>query len=193
MKQSLLAFLAMAIFTLLALSQQRVTLHYHGLVHGREYELAAMNKITEQLTAIQTKAFDEADTKSTGDPSQRTSTADLSTIPGIDADDTEIDDIDDYHGYQETAGVHTFNGYPYAFDMSIHVCYIDELNPIGTNDEDRCVSTPTLVKQVTITLTESEPVTAGPETDEDTPNAKGRIPIYVKLSRIYSPAALANH
>ena len=193
MKQSLLAFLAMAVFTLLALSQQRVTLHYHGLIHGREYEIAAMNRITEQLTEIQAQAFDEADTESTANPAQRTSTADLSTTPGFDPDDTVPDDIDDYDGYQETAAVYTFNGYPYAFDMSINVCYIDELNPVGTTDEDRCVTTPTLVKQVTITLTEAAPANTTAKTDETDTNSRGRLPVYVKLSRVYSPAALANH
>ena len=193
MKQSLLAFLAMAVFTLLALTQQRVTLHYHGLVHGREYEIAAMNKITEKLTEIQSKAFDEVDTESTADPAQRTTTTGLTAIPGIEADDTEHDDIDDYDGYQETAGVYTFNGYEYAFDMSISVCYIDEVNPVGTNDEDRCVSAPTLTKQVTITLTETLPTSSAAKTEDEPANTLGRTPVYVKLSRIYSPAALAYH
>ena len=41
MKQTLLAFLAMSMFSLLALSQQRSALKYHGMVHGRDVEMAA--------------------------------------------------------------------------------------------------------------------------------------------------------
>ena len=47
MKQSLLAFLAMSIFSLLALSQQRVMMRHHSIVYGRDAELAAMNMVSD--------------------------------------------------------------------------------------------------------------------------------------------------
>ena len=194
MKQSLLAFLAMAVFTLLALSQQRVTMHYHGLVYGREYEIAAMNKVMDMLTLIQTEAFDEADVASSVDPAQRTTTTDLSTTLGLEVDETDFDDIDDYNGYSDTSSVYKFNGYPYAFDTFIEVCYIDEVNPAGATESDRCVSSPTLAKQVTIIIKESEPespTTLLPEQEDKNP--RQRSPVFVKISRVYSPAALAYH
>lgn len=199
MRQSLLAFLAMAIFTLLALTQQRATMHYHGLVYGREYEIAAMNMITEQLTKIQSEAFDEVDTESTADPSQRTSTDDLTATLGLETDDPEIDDIDDYDGYRDSSFVYMFNGYPYAFDVSIDVCYIDVLNPSGVSDKDRCVSTPTLAKQVTITIKDPETARSASKmggsgtVEDDEGSAEQRYPVFVQISRVYSPAGLANH
>ena len=53
MKQTLLAFLAMSLFSLLALSQQRVALKYHGMVYGRDIEMAGIDMALSWISSIQ--------------------------------------------------------------------------------------------------------------------------------------------
>ena len=120
MKQSLLAFLAMAIFTLLALSQQRVMMRHHSIVYGRDTELAAMNMVSDKLAHLQTLSYDEVDETVDG-INQRKTTDGLTSVSsfGLDADEEEdgiiaARDIDDYHGYSATE-TYTFNRTPYRF------------------------------------------------------------------------------
>ena len=188
MKQSLLAFLAMSIFSLLALSQQRVVMKYHGMIYGRDYELAAMNMVSEKLSEIRALAFDEADLTASS-PGQRRATDDLTTAKslGLDGGETDItfaDDIDDYHQYSQLAELHEFNGLPYAFDWFVTVCYVDEYN-LGSG----CTTNQTLAKEITITLKETLPLDPLERKKMDL----GRPPIQVTIKRVLSPGGLEFH
>lgn len=181
MKQTLLAFLAMSTFSLLALSQQRVMMRYHSMIYGRDYELAAMNMVAEKLAVIKTKAFDEADVAS-GATTPRSTTDDLSASLGLDAGESDIihaDDVDDFHGYTKQGEVYEFQGNPYVFDWSIQVCYLDANLECITGGKS-------LLKEVVMTLEESLP-------EDRSQLDLGRPPIRVQLKRVYSPAGLEFH
>ena len=201
MKQSLLAFLAMAVFSLLALSQQRVMMQHHSVVYGRDAELAAMNFVSEKLAYLQTKSFDEVDELISG-INQRKTTEGLTPASsfGLDPDEQDSDtedgvplsqdiddiasDIDDYHGYS-TIEVYTYNRTPYRFQWSIDVKYV---NP--EDSQLRESGTPTLAKLVTLTLKEDLPESYY---NGDTELDLGRAPIFVELSRIFSPGGMTLH
>ena len=207
MKQSLLAFLAMSIFSLLALTQQRAAMHYHSLVHGRDYEMAAMNLVSERLSKIETLSFDEADV-GIGPNQQRTSTADLSAAFGLETGEPDelfggyiiaADDIDDYHGFELDALSFDFNGATYAFDIRIDVCYIDALSPASSpiagqtaeqTAKARCQSAKSLAKQVIVSLNETLPTDM---TRAEFTERAGRTPVQVTISRVFSPAGLSFH
>ena len=187
MKQSLLAFLAMSVFSLLALSQQRVVMHYFGLIHGRDYELAAMDLVSDLLGDVRGLAFDQADL-TVSSPGQRRDTDDLSTTMGLDPGEEDIsdaNDIDDYNGYYVTNALHTFNGNPYTFDWSISVCYVDEMNP-----QNGCLSSgqKSLAKEVRILVKETLPVS-----ESGVQEQPGRLPVSVRIQRVFSPGGLAFH
>lgn len=213
MKQSLLAFLAMAIFSLLALSQQRAAMHYHSLVYGRDYEIAAMNMVSERLAYIETLSFDEADTDS-GPLTQRLETDDLSANMGLELGESSdllgaveligADDIDDYHLFNLSRVPYEFNGINYAFDLRMEVCYIDPLSPASTplpgQDAEavarsRCQSGKSLAKQVIVTISEALPATelTAVEAQNSFREQTSRAPIGVTISRVFSPAGLDFH
>ena len=178
MKQTLLVFLAMSMFSLLALSQQRAALKYHGMVHGRDIEMAATDLVLTWFGNIQTRAFDEADVSlaASGLPRANTNglTPDFALGPDENDDPDLFDDIDDYNGLDTLNMMHTFNGELYAFDMNIEVHYVNPLDPgaphIGA----------TLAKEVTINVKESGEVVDRP-------------PVQVRLKRVFSPAELKYH
>lgn len=216
MKQSLLAFLAMAIFSLLALSQQRAAMHYHSLIYGRDYEIAAMNMVSEQLAYIETLYFDEADTDSPP-LTQRLETDDLSANMGLELGEISdlrsgpgatqmigADDIDDYHLFSLSAVPYEFNNINYAFDLRIEVCYVDPLGapappfPGQTAEEAaraRCQSAKSLAKQVIVTINESLPETELTEAERQNSfrAQTNRTPIGVTISRVFSHAGLDFH
>ena len=190
MRQSLLAFLAMAIFSLLALSQQRVMMQHHSVVYGRDTELAAMNMVSDKLARLQTLSFDEVDETVDG-INQRKTTEGLTAVSsfGLDPDETEdgilaASDIDDYHGYS-TIEVYTYNRTQYRFKWSIDVKYVD---PEDTQLRES--STPTLAKLVTLTLQEDLPEAYYNDQQEID---LGRPPIFVEFSRIFSPGGMTLH
>ena len=102
MKQTLLAFLAMSLFSLLALSQQRVALKYHGMVYGRDIEIAGVDMALNWMSNIEGAAYDEADTGKNGNP--RTKTNGLTLV------------------YQ-------FQGRAYPFNLKVDVQYVNPANP----------------------------------------------------------------
>ena len=201
MKQSLLAFLAMAVFSLLALSQQRVMMQHHSVVYGRDTELAAMNMVSDKLARLQALSYDEADETIDG-INQRKTTDGLTPLSsfGLDPDEKSNEtedgipvsrdiediasDIDDYHGYSTTE-LYTYNRTQYRFKWSINVKYVDPEDP-GLRES----STPTLAKLVTLTLQEDLP--DGYYTGE-TQIDLGRPPISVELSKIFSPGGMTLH
>ena len=178
MKQTLLAFLAMSMFSLLAISQQRSALKYHGMVHGRDIEMAAIDMVMSWFGSIQTRAFDEADLSLAGSGTPRTSTTGLTPdfALGLESTDdpTQFDDIDDYNGLDTLNMPYPFNGEIYAFDMNIDVRYVNPLNPSNPHVGA------TLAKEVTISVRES-----GETID--------RPPVTVTLKRVFSPAELRYH
>ena len=132
MKQTLLAFLAMSLFSLLALSQQRVALKYHGMVYGRDIEIAGVDMALNWMTNIEGAAFDEVDTGSNGNP--RTKTNGLTTPDALGPeqqdfqDNTYPDDLDDFNGIDTTL-VYQFQGQSYPFKLKIGVQYVNPANP----------------------------------------------------------------
>ena len=178
MKQTLLAFLAMSMFSLLALSQQRVALKYHGMVHGRDVEMAAMDLMMSWFGNMQTRAFDEADVSLASSGTPRTNTIGLTPASSLGPEDSEapslFDDLDDYHGLDTLRMPYVFNQEVYAFDVNVDVRYVNPLNPssplVGAS----------LAKEVTISLLES-----------DEPIDRSRVKVEIK--RIFSPAELKYH
>ena len=154
MKQTLLAFLAMSMFSLLALSQQRVALKYHGMVHGRDIEMAAIDLVMSWFGDIQTRAFDEADISLAGTGAPRSNTSGLTPEFSLgleESDDpTQFDDIDDYNGLDTLRMPYEFNNELYAFDVKIDVRYVNPRDPAGP------LTGPTLAKEVTISVKETD-------------------------------------
>ena len=178
MKQTLLAFLAMSMFSLLALSQQRAALKYHGMVHGRDIEMAAIDLVMSWFGSIQARAFDEADISlaSTGAPRSNTNGLTPDFALGLEETDdpTQFDDIDDYKGLDTLAMPYLFNNELYAFDMNIDVNYVNPLDPTGP------FVGATLAKEVTISVQESDPPIERPR-------------VIVEIRRVFSPAELKYH
>jgi hypothetical protein len=174
MKQTLLAFLAMAIFSLLSFTQQRAALRFHGQVYGRDIERAAMDFALERMSEIESKAFDEADLTA---PELRVNIAGLTGNIGPDTDELgplAFDDIDDYDGY-ESPFVHVFNEAEYAFNLAIDVTYVSLSDPSVA-----LTSGASLAKEVALHVTEQTP-------------AGERAPVTVTLKRTMSPAGLFLH
>lgn len=174
MKQTLLAFLAMAIFSLLAFQQQRASLRVHGQVYGRDIERAAMDFAVQRMAEIEARAFDEVDTTN---PELRVDLAGLTGNLGPDPDEfgpDTFDDIDDFDGYGGTF-THLFNGALYTFELAVDVRHVSLSDP-------RVVLTSgaSLAKEVTITISEPTP-------------AIERAPIDITLKRTLSPAGMYLH
>lgn len=178
MKQTLLAFLAMSLFSLLALSQQRVALKYHGMVYGRDIEMAAIDMALNRITNIEGTAFDEVDTGTSGNP--RTNVTGLTPSDALGPepediqDNSEQDDLDDFNGI-DTSAVYIFQGREYPFKLKIDVQYVNPTNPSLASP------TPTLTKEVTVAVSEPDSVTFE------------RPPVKVEIKRVFSPAQLRYH
>lgn len=178
MKQTLLAFLAMSLFSLLALSQQRVALKYHGMVYGRDIEMAGVDMALTWITNIEGAAFDEVDVGATGNPRTNVTGLTPSDALGPDAQDLMdgiyLDDLDDFNGI-DTSYAHIFQEIQYPFDLKITVQYVRPDNP------NIASSIPTLTKEVTVSVSERN---ASPV---------DRPPVKVEISRVFSPALLEYH
>ncbi len=174
MKQTLLAFLAMAIFSLLSLSQQRASLRYHGQVYGRDIERAAMDFAMQRMADIESKAFDEADI---GVTDMRVDLAGLTGNIGPEPDELgplAFDDIDDYNGYSAPE-THLFNASTYAFQLDVEVRHVSLADPSVT-----LTSGASLAKEVTVRVSEiATPVE--------------RAPVSITLKRTMSPAGMFLH
>ena len=178
MKQTLLAFLAMSLFSLMALSQQRVALKYHGMVYGRDIEMAGVDMALNWISNIEGAAFDETDTGSIGNP--RTNTIGLTNPDALGPepqdfqDNSYPDDLDDFNGI-DTSLVYVFQGREYPFQLNIDVQYVVPSNPSMTS------LTPTLAKEVTVAILEPDSLLID------------RPPVKVEIKRIFSPALLRYH
>ncbi len=178
MKQTLLAFLAMSLFSLLALSQQRVALKYHGMVYGRDIEMAGIDMALSWISSIQGASFDEVDTGSSGNP--RTTPNGLTPSDALGPEHTDYldnsypDDLDDFNGI-DTSLVYIFQGRQYPFQLNIDVQYVRPDNPAYASPN------PTLTKEVTVSVTEPDSA------------AFDRAPVKVEIKRVFSPAQLKYH
>jgi hypothetical protein len=183
MKQTMLAFLAMSIFSLLSISQQRVALRFHGMVYGRDIEMAATDLVMTQIGRIQSLPFDEADVNLSRRGNPRNNIEDLTPRENLGPEfnlegEPDLDDIDDYNGYQASIQ-HPFNGVIYSFDMSIRVRYKD-LNNLTLLQDTTYDASVSLAKELTVSVKES-----------DIPEERPRVSIEVR--RIFSPAELRYH
>ena len=182
MKQTMLAFLAMSIFSLLAMSQQRVALRFHSLTYGRDIEMAATDLITSQFGRLQSLPFDEADVNRSRKGNPRNNTQDLTAKENLGPEYTDgvpdLDDLDDFNGFSSTLN-HEFNGETYEFDMDIKVVYKNPFNLTLLQDTTYAADVST-AKEVTITVKETT-----------VPAERPRVSI--KISRIFSPAELRYH
>ncbi len=178
MKQTLLAFLAMSLFSLLALSQQRVALKYHGMVYGRDIEIAGVDMALNWISNIEGAAFDEIDTGKNGNP--RTKTNGLTSADALGPemqdflDNSYPDDLDDFNGI-DTLMVYRFQGRNYPFKLKIDVQYVNPINPSQQSP------TPTLTKEVTVAVLEPDTLLVD------------RAPVKVEIKRVFSPAQLRYH
>ncbi|MDZ4698483.1 MAG: hypothetical protein SH809_02150 [Rhodothermales bacterium] len=174
MRQTMLAFLAMAIFSLLSFSQQRAALRYHGQVYGRDVERAALDFAQVKMAEIESKSFDEIDA---ANPELRVDVAGLTGNIGPDEDELAVaafDDIDDYHGFSSPY-THLFNSAEYPFQLDIEVQFVSVSNPSVA-----LTGAASLAKEVTVRVTE-----------QDTPGE--RAPVVITLKRTMSPAGLYLH
>ena len=169
MQQTLLAFLAMTLFMLLALNQQRASLRYHSTVYGRDVEMAALDLALRQMATIQSKSFDSS---VIGQNSPLDSPQDLNSTLGQEFEN-DFDDVDDYNGFSARE-THVFNNRPYELDIDATVEYVSDRDPnvVRTNA--------TFAKQVTITVSEVDPPGTRP-------------PVNVTLTRTLTAAQLFYH
>lgn len=178
MKQTLLAFLAMSLFSLLALSQQRVALKYHGMVYGRDIEIAGVDMALNWMSNIEGAAYDEADTGKNGNPRTKTNgltAADaLGPEPQDFQDNTFPDDLDDFNGIDTTL-VYQFQGRAYPFNLKVDVQYVNPANPSLHS------ANPTLTKEVTVAVLEPDTLVID------------RAPVKIEIKRVFSPAQLRYH
>lgn len=170
----MLAFLAMAIFSLVSFSQQRAALRYHGQVYGRDVERAALDFAQQQMAEIESRAFDEIDTSN---PELRVDVAGLTGNIGPDTDELSpaaFDDIDDYNGFSSPI-THVFNNAEYPFQLDVEVGFVSVSDPSVA-----LTGATSLAKEVTIRVTEQQ-----------TPGE--RAPVVITLKRTMSPAGLFLH
>ena len=178
MKQTLLAFLAMSLFSLLALSQQRVALRYHGMVYGRDIEMAGVDMAQNWISNIEGAAFDEVDAGDTGNP--RTNVNGLTAADALGPEMQDFldgsfpDDLDDFNGLDTTL-VYVFQGRPYPFQLQIGVQYVRPDNPSLTS------VMPTLTKEVMVKVIEPDS------------SVVDRAPVKIEIRRVFSPAQLKYH
>ena len=170
MKQTLLAFLAMSLFTLLSVNQQQAALRYHGSIHSRDVEMAALDLAMQQLASIRTRAFDEADM---GAGTPRRTTDGLSGNIGQEHGTQDFNDIDDFSGLVDTLD-HAFNGSDYAFRIAVQVQNVSPVDPTTI------VFGPSLAKEVTVNVSEPTP-------------PANRPPVIVSLSRTLTAQELFYH
>jgi len=152
MSQTLFALIALFVLSTYALGQLHSSASVARNSVQREAELAAADLARARLAVVTERLFDEADAGST---SIRFSAAGLTPIAdlGPDAGETSpvhYDDVDDFHrpdGSAEVDSVAWDRGILY-FDVSTRVRYVE------TSDPDASAASPTLAKEVMVTVTE---------------------------------------
>ncbi len=168
MPQVLLTVVAILVFSIFALQQHESNKRLEQVAIGSEVELAATEVAREQLIAITSLAYDEADVGSTA---LRTDETGLSAI-GPDSGESsssQYDDLDDFHGHEQNFSV-DWHGSALDFTARSEVRYVDPATPSNTS------TNPTLAKEVVVIVSE---VNADPA---------GREQVTVRLHQVLTPA-----
>ncbi len=174
MPQTLLAFLAMMIVTLLAINQQQRVLRIYESMLDDEMEVMAAGVALQALEIIESQAFDSATIggATVTDPSQLTTlpfaTGNGCSLRGLNA---LCDDVDDFNGMTpDTLTFSMRNGVTYAFEVTATVDYVTT-----TGASVAIASAPTYDKQITVIL-------------QDVPQPGGRRMLFnpVRLTRLKS-------
>lgn len=146
MPQTLLALVAILVFSFFALSQHEAKADAEQFAITAEVEFAAGRLARQRLATVLALDYDEADV---GVPRARTSTTGLSTLgpdDGIafETAEAQYDDVDDFHGRQRTVSADWMDE-SLAFFDSVSVRYVDPatLAPVAG---------PTLAKEVTVVV-----------------------------------------
>ncbi|MEM0962051.1 MAG: hypothetical protein AAGK21_05855 [Bacteroidota bacterium] len=148
MPQTLIALIAIVVFSILALQQHETSTETEEFAITAEVEQAATRLARQRLATIVSATFDEADV---GVTRTRTGTANLTLSADFGPDDpvmeevgeASYDDVDDYH-LSVTSDVRApWMGKEIVFSDSVHVEYVD----LGTLASS---ASPTLAKSVTV-------------------------------------------
>lgn len=148
MQQTLLAIVAILVFSFFALNQHRAQAGVERTAIGSEIEALAADVARARLVELTALTYDEADV---GRSDLRNNTSGLSTTLG--PDDGELsaavyDDLDDFTGQIESRTA-TWEGTDVPFTIAIFVRYVDPDRPSLTS------TSPTLAKEVVVTVQET--------------------------------------
>lgn len=144
MQQTLLALVAILVFSYFALSQHTAKASTERVALTAEVEMAGARVARQRLANVLARRFDEADAD---EGRVRTSPTGLSTL-GPDTGETteaDYDDVDDVHGQPARTVTTEWMGSTLAFTDSVSVQYLDD-------DTLQPVVGPTLTKEVTVTV-----------------------------------------
>ncbi len=146
MQQTLLALVAILIFSYFALSQHGARADIDQFAISAEVEFAAGRLARQRLATVLARAFDEADV---GVSRVRTSPAGLSTIGPDDGvasevNDTQYDDVDDYDGLSQPVTADWMDQ-EIAFTDSVSVRYVDPATLVP-------VPGPSMAKEITVVV-----------------------------------------
>ncbi len=150
MPQTLLAFLAMMIVTLLSMNQQQSLLRAYEAMLDDEMEVMAGSIALQAMEVIQARAFDSATIAGpVTDPSALTAppfaTDNGCSLRGL---NTLCDDVDDFHMMTpDTLSFSLRGGLTYRFSVTAEVRYIDTTGSLDTPS-----LTPTYDKEVVVVV-----------------------------------------
>lgn len=174
MPQTLLAVCAILAFSFFALAQHKSNADIEQRALASEIELAATDVARDQLVAITSSVYDEADVGST---ELRRDVSGLSSVLGPDAGESSVnqfDDLDDFNGFIDTLTVQ-WHGNDLRFAVTADIQYVDPNQPENSS------ATPTLAKEVTVTVVEVK------ESAAERPEAVAR------LAHVITPAWTTMH
>ena len=182
MGQTILAVVAILVFSIFALNQHRAQASTELNAMGSEISIAATNLARERLIAATALAFDENVIGLTGfkvDPEDLTPFDRFG--PGLDPGDdgAHPDDVDDFFGVTEAVTVERDGeaGREIHFTVTYGVRYVLPDAPGNPSPDNR----PTLAKEVLVNVVE--------EPDGQT----GRPPVIATLTQVVTPAWDALH
>jgi|GEM_PF-4755290 len=133
MQETLLALGALMIIMLIAVNQQRSTIHIHEQVYAREISQARDDFAVRLLEGISNEmSFDEQTMALTDIPTNVSSLSDLLGPDLGETVDSTFDDIDDFEAYRDTF-MHVISADTFFFDVTFSVTYIDDDNTTTTS------------------------------------------------------------
>ena len=171
MQQTLLAFLAMLILAVFALTQQRALLFTNEATYDTELEMAATDLAVRRLALVGQRAYDAATTDrevawQVDDPSVFTDAGGLGRQSAWDDND-----LDDFNADSLALVTHTLNGEFFTFRLGLRVRYVDPATLEAASNE-------TMVKEVEVTVYKPTANLAAPDAD---PTDR-----YVRLTRLFT-------